>query len=146
MRKESRWCDFPSEWSSVEDHLLLFTVLAAKCRMHGRTVGGLGSSPQSFVTGALNSSLTDEGLWGDWGHPQTRQVSGFGIRSGDVTERPADGLDGGKAPDPLGERLVSLLPPSSLIQRAGGGGQGFKLGQKILKKYLFSYLAAPDLG
>ena len=64
-------------------------------------------------------------------------MSGFGIRSGDVTERPADGLDGGKAPDPLGERLVSLLPPSSLIQRAGGGGQGFKLGQKILKNIYF---------
>lgn len=39
--------------------------------------------------------------------------------------------------DPLGESLVSLLPPSSPIQRAGGGGQGFKLGQKILKNIYF---------
>ena len=63
--------------------------------------------------------------------PQRREVSGFRIRPGDVTARLADGLDGGKAPDPLGERLVSLLPPSSLIQGARGGGQGFKLGYKI---------------
>lgn len=54
-------------------------------------------------------------------------MRGFRIRSGDVTERLANGLGGGKAPsplDPLGQRLVRLLPPSSLIQRARSGSTG----------------------
>ena len=59
--------------------------------------------------------------------PQRREVRAFRTRSGDVTERLADGLGGGKAPsplDPLGQRLVCLLPPSSLIQRARSGSTG----------------------